>query len=700
MNNVKEKNMGTSDKAYCFVEQLTIFSWCWYVLPYLLKRLFSSSLRGTVVYYIDAGWGGRSLAGLMCKILGCSLMILSFRMVEIKDENRLMIRERIPFFDMMRLHEAIVNGDEFKEFYAKNNVPFFTKKFLERCIIPADWEGPFSVNKLIYLIEVVNWKISRDLDRSVVERIFFVNDRDWPKYIESHAKQYNILLRFVPSSMFKIKKLIVRSFGRELLRNWYFLIRDKGLFFALKVWCRRVFQSKRVVMEKKDSKILVEYYGHLYLDKPKFLSELFFWQQSELAGRDICVWFNINFDPLDDKKVTELESHGMTAVVSSDSANKSNRPTTHNMPFLTGSYKHVTCSSDNNWFTQRIRDYNQQYAFWRSFFDQHQIDLYVTWYKYDERHSVMGDALKNRNGAIAIYQRSYEEFSSIRTSTIADVYFAWSKLSLSVEEGSKARIPYFVQTGYLGDHRFELLKDDAKILRQDLLKAGAQQVIAFFDEASRDDERWHTAHRFMRENYIFILEKLLNEPWMGLVIKPKAPYTLRYRLGPVVDLLDKALETGRCAVISHDEFIGASNVPAVAALASDITIHAHLAAATAGIEAVLAGKPTLLLDREGWYCSSLYNLGYGKTAFDDWDALWHVCKYYLRVKKEDDIGDWSSFLSEVDPFRDGKAAMRMGTYLKWLMEGFKAGLSRDIVLADAAERYVKQWGKDKILSVG
>ena len=41
----------------------------------------------------------------------------------------------------------------------------------------------------------------------------------------------------------------------------------------------------------------------------------------------------------------------------------------------------------------------------------------------------------------------------------------------------------------------------------------------------------------------------------------------------------------------------------------------------------------------------------------------------------------------------------MGTYLEWLMEGFKAGLPRETVLADAAERYSKIWGKDKILSV-
>jgi len=34
-----------------------------------------------------------------------------------------------------------------------------------------------------------------------------------------------------------------------------------------------------------------------------------------------------------------------------------------------------------------------------------------------------------------------------------------------------------------------------------------------------------------------------------------------------------------------------------------------------------------------------------------------------------------------------------------LMEGFKDKLPREIILADAAERYAKIWGKDKVFSV-
>ena len=56
-------------------------------------------------------------------------------------------------------------------------------------------------------------------------------------------------------------------------------------------------------------------------------------------------------------------------------------------------------------------------------------------------------------------------------------------------------------------------------------------------------------------------------------------------------------------------------------------------------------------------------------------------------------------LEELDPFRDGRAAERMGEYIRWLIEGYQYGLGRDMIMANAAERYCNQWGADKITEV-
>jgi len=223
--------------------------------------------------------------------------------------------------------------------------------------------------------------------------------------------------------------------------------------------------------------------------------------------------------------------------------------------------------------------------------------------------------------------------------------------------------------------------------------------MAFFDENSHDDARWFAGHEFMRDNYRFLLEKVLSEPWLGLVFKPKAPKTLRRRLGTVSQLLKKAEETGRCFVFEEGTLHG-SYPPAIAALASDVAIHGHLCAATAGVEAALAGVPTLLMDREGWPQSKLYQLGKGKVVFNKWDDLWESCiEHWKFGPRKSDFGNWSGMLNKIDPFRDGRAAERIGTYLMWLLDGFKAGLPRETVLADAADRYCQIWGRDKVSEV-
>ena len=143
-----------------------------------------------------------------------------------------------------------------------------------------------------------------------------------------------------------------------------------------------------------------------------------------------------------------------------------------------------------------------------------------------------------------------------------------------------------------------------------------------------------------------------------------------------------------------------SHTPVEAAAQSDLAVHGHLSAGTAGIESALAGIPTLLLDREGYPSSPLYALELGRVIFQDWETLWQVCVEHWSVPGGlNRFGDWSPILSEMDPFRDGKAAERMGDYIKWLIEGYQDNRSRDTILADAAEKYVDRWGSDKIVQV-
>jgi hypothetical protein len=450
----------------------------------------------------------------------------------------------------------------------------------------------------------------------------------------------------------------------------------------------------------------VEYYGHLNLDQPELYSDLFFWQESALSGKDVLVTFSLPQDPLDEEKRSKLAQHGMTAVALNPRATVAlGVPVFTHRLLGRGSrlgglgLASSTKDPEARWLREQVKNYEALRAYWGELFQRGNVKIYVTWYKYDATHCAIADALQSLGGVTAIYQRAYEELPSPETTIAADIVFGFSQANAVVECLCNSIIPYHVTTGYLGDHRFKLLRKTAQDIRKAMTQLGAVRIISFTDENSGDDSRWHTGHEFMRQNYAFLLEKVLSEPWLGLVLKPKVPSTLKPRLGPVADLLDRAVATGRCYMFGGGALHG-PYPPAAAGLAADVAIHGHLCAGTAGLEAALAGVPTLLMDREGWTISPLYRLGVGRVVFTDWESLWkRLNEHWAKAEGIPGFGDWSPLLEEIDPFRDGRAAERMGTYIYWLIEGFKSGLDRETVMADAAERYCARWGKDKVREV-
>jgi hypothetical protein len=104
-----------------------------------------------------------------------------------------------------------------------------------------------------------------------------------------------------------------------------------------------------------------------------------------------------------------------------------------------------------------------------------------------------------------------------------------------------------------------------------------------------------------------------------------------------------------------------------------------------------------LIDREGCPHSKLYELPVGKVIFKNWDdTIKAIMEHFSTPNGIPGFGDWSSIIDQLDPFRDGKAAYRMGTYLQWLMEGFESGKDKELNLKDATDKYQKIWGADKV----
>lgn len=676
-----------------FVENLTLRNWFFSILPYFLRARLAGQGSGTRCFIFD----GSKLAVKAAKALrwmsGVDVELFRFRLLDVRDEQGLLIRLRVPTQDLFEVQRQAMEEPALQQVMGdlRQEAPRLAT-FVAKAMVGSSLLEPRTLWRVVHLIQVCAWKVrSEGLFQEIP--IFFIERQKWLCAVSDYALEHGI--KTIPvARTIRIGDILHRFLTPETR-------------YRLKWLSYRIFPERSQLVPGAGAKgplMAVEYYGHLNLDRPECHSDLFFRQPFPLADKQILMTFAIPQDPLDEGKRSELEKHGISAVAVDPRSTVSSRTPVFflrggSRRFPRGKRPRFGRGMEGQWLKEQVERYRFLRIFWEKLFALHHVKIYVFWFKYSGLHCAIADALASLGGVTAIYQRGFESHPSVEATVNADIVFGFSQKVAGLEERSNSRIRYHVTVGYLGDHRFSLLKPESQRVRQLLMSHGSKKIVSFTDENSMDDARWHTGHELQREHYAYLLEKVLSHPWLGLVVKPKVPKTLMKRLGPVAELLKRAQATGRCFVYEAGP-IHSSYAPAVAAMASDLMISGHLCAGTAGMESALAGVPTLLLDPEGWPVSPLYRLGVGKVVFTDWPSLWKQCmEHWTRPGGVPGFGDWSSMLDELDPFRDGRATERMGVYLRWLLDGFKAGLDRETVMADAAERYSRRWGKDKITSV-
>jgi hypothetical protein len=160
----------------------------------------------------------------------------------------------------------------------------------------------------------------------------------------------------------------------------------------------------------------------------------------------------------------------------------------------------------------------------------------------------------------------------------------------------------------------------------------------------------------------------------------------------VQDLLTRAVARGRCVVLDN----ATGRLPTDAARAADFAV--GIGISTAAMESAIVGKRALHCDLSNQRAHPFYSWGYEKVIFDDLDAMMAALRRYKAdPASEPDLGDHTPCLDQLDPFRDGRAGERVGSYIRWLLEAFDEGCDRTEAIRRANDQYGQQWGADKIV---
>tara|TARA_B110000858_G_C17788435_1_gene468460 strand:- start:287 stop:2302 length:2016 start_codon:yes stop_codon:yes gene_type:complete len=356
--------------------------------------------------------------------------------------------------------------------------------------------------------------------------------------------------------------------------------------------------------------------------------------------------------------------------------------------------------NENLFYNQSQKDYNLYLNGWYNIFIKTGAKIFFTHNKFSSSQIAASAAIRKCSGISATMQNSFQEFPFSNSILDFDLSFCFSNQFSNIENVIGSRLKYQIAVGYTNDYKFRDVIHDAKILRESLLKNGAKKIICFFDQGSNHDKRWSLHDQKSLEGYEYLFRKLIDNDWMGLIIKPKKPGMLINKLSKINNLYLEAMQTNRCQIVEqsvNNHIKNFDQIPAYISLASDFAIHDTMVAGTAGIESALVKTPTFYLDLYNISESIFYSKFNDKIVFNNLDKLWNNILYYFNNKKQYSDLYWNKIIHKIDPYQDGNSNLRIEKYLFSLQQGFENGYSSIDVLRFSADEFMKQWGEDKII---
>jgi hypothetical protein len=654
--------------------------------------------------YFSVSRAGKFLAAVPKRLGWLSAEEVDFSYLDVRDGEGALVGPRVSSMDPLPIcrdarsavFEAHPLVARFAARFGRDRVLMYLEKSLSEALTPA-----------LMRIKVVSSLHGRHGQDGGSQGIFFMAKTPWHHMLDKYARGNGVVLRSYVG-LYRPEKPVV---GKKVL----------GLVAKL-AWglAKKVAPAKRPVPAAKNEfpglghTVAVHFTGFGLTLDPSKNSDLFWVPHAGLLPNQLLVYFSRSDDRLEHSNLTYLKELGFSGVALTRGAKAEESvptwPDPRNVASLVGAIRAawrylvllpatgVAAWGISRWTAFKLFEFAFDYVYWRWMFSSFNVKLHVDPADHARHRAASDKAIADLGGVSVGYQRSSDLFASVMRSTSTDVHFAFAPVWAELARDSRSPLGQHISNGYVHDRVFSMVRAKSTQLRDRLYSRGARFIICFLDENSADDKRQGATHSVRGENYRYLLDKLLKDPALGLVFKPKKPTTLRRRLGKVAGLLEQALETGRCYL--YEEGIAATEVlPCEASQAADVTI-GLMSGGTAAMEAALAGGRTLLLDREFITYHPLYALGVGQVVFLDWDSLWDVLSAYREEPRSaPGFGDWSAILDDLDPFRDGRAAQRMGEYIGWLSEALGRGLEREEALALARGRYVATWGEDKVVDL-
>ena len=542
----------------------------------------------------------------------------------------------------------------------------------------------------------MEWHCSNKKEERPSRQIVLIKYNLWRKYLSEYKKYlisriytYIDITEVIKTAFIPLKMIF------EILANSLLVLLKRGIKPALET----------------SSNIAVLHAHGADLEKR---ADYFWFPKSSIDPKKILVYFKYHCWPAKEESVKLIESYGMRWVnllpwKSSKLKFFSSAPEFYRLPHPMYIKKSIrtffetvklffNCLFKSNavgiWLWSRLVNLFNRSTLYEAFFTIYDIKVHYGLYNAGVDMMAENIAIDIVGGVDLCHHWSNHDITEISIGKPHDVQFSWGPYYRKyVFEKEFYDLKYLVYIGYPYDNNFVKCKQKAQQHRNKLLEKGVKFIVTFFDQDY--PLSWPKTNENVKEIYRTFLDKVIKNPSLGLITKPKKVRNFWEKpglssLGP---LAKKAENTGRCLFLDGNTFTNE------AAQAADLVIGFGVYS-TPALEAALAGVPSITCDLQNFSKHPFYQGGFNATVFNDLDTMMQsIEKFANRNGAYGRFGDYSFISENIDPFRDGRASERAGYFIKCLLGEFDKGSNRPEALETAVENYHSQWGDDKAVNL-